>query len=408
MTGSNHGSWSPRLPPPPAGADLAAVDSETSWRISALRFPLIFLVVLIHANDTELHVAGTSTTLELPLPVRWTIELIANQLARIAVPFFFVFSSYLLGTHLRRAPLTWLPEMKKRLWRLVPPYLCWNILYSLFYWLGWRLPFSHPYFSGGTLKFESVGIRFILAECFGFNQYPADVALWYLRNLIIFFLFSYPALVCLRRMSRAVMFGTATLIVLLLLVIPLGFRELIVGIHWFLLGFWFGLHGESVDLEGWRRGVITVVWTLLCFGGATLSVTYPEFSKGLLMANIFELVFIPTGLWVVWSWCAELKKFPNVLKQLHRLAPTTFVIFAAHGIVLASVRKLVWKALAAQEWPFLMVALYVFCPIFSVAVCLVAHASIQRLPPALQMWFDNPSTGAKRPVRNGLASTNPG
>ncbi len=379
----------------------SSINSEVSCRINALRFPLIVLVVLIHANDTHLHVAGSSTNLVLPLPLRWVIDVATNQVARIAVPFFFIVSSYLLGIRLRSLPANWSGEVGKRLWRLIPPYLGWNVFYTFFYWFGWFLPISHAYFSGGTLKFDSTGIFFILDECFGITLSPADVPLWYVRNLVLFLSLSYPLPALLRRTSKPMMFVVIVFLTLLEQSIPNRYRGVFGGYQWFLLGFWFGLHGPPIDLKGTSRRVATALWASFCALGAFLSAIRPEEWQGPPFTILFELVSIPSGMWVVWSWCGELNRIPTVLEQLKRLAPATFVIFAAHGIILVSIRKLVWKALEAHEWPLLMVALYLFCPIFTLAVSLLVYALIRRLPNGLQRWFDNPSTKAMGSVQDG-------
>lgn len=376
-------------------------DRETSWRITALRFPIIVLVILIHANDTQLHVAGNSTSLELPLPVRWVIEAIANHGARIAVPFFYIVSSYLLGVRWRQAKPSWRAEIAKRLRRLIPPYVGWNIFYMLFYWIGWFLPFSRPYFSGGTIKFESVGIGFIVAECFGFNQSPVDVPLWYIRNLIVFLLLSHPAIVFLKRVSEIKMVIILVFLTFLVLAISREYRGNMIGFPWFVVGLWLGLHQEPAGLKGVKRAVATVVWMVSCAAGAVVSIRYPGYWQGFACSSMFELVSIPSGLWVVWSWCGELRRFPALLERLQRLAPSTFVIYAAHGLILASTRKLVWKALESCGWPVLVIGLYLFCPLFTLAVCFLAHALIQRLPSGIQRWFDNRTTNSPPSIAIG-------
>lgn len=71
------------------------LDQESSDRLASLRFPLIVGVVFIHAYATEVRLAGGAVgTTQPAFPLDFSRNLLSQGIARIAVPTFFLMSSY--------------------------------------------------------------------------------------------------------------------------------------------------------------------------------------------------------------------------------------------------------------------------------------------------------------------------
>lgn len=92
--------------------------------IDFLRFLAILAVILIHTTTRTLEWAGYDLA-------RFPVTLFLNQLARFAVPLFFIISGFLLELN---APekFNFMLYYKKRVSRIFLPYLFWSAIYYLF------------------------------------------------------------------------------------------------------------------------------------------------------------------------------------------------------------------------------------------------------------------------------------
>jgi len=100
--------------------------------IDILRTISIFAVILVHTTTRTLE-ASSFALLKIP----WTLFL--NQIARFAVPLFFMIPGFVLelNYHLHENYLTYL---KKRFSRIFIPYLFWSLIYYLFVYYKGRDP----------------------------------------------------------------------------------------------------------------------------------------------------------------------------------------------------------------------------------------------------------------------------
>ena len=98
---------------------------EFSRLVSALRFPLILLVVSAHLLPTQLR----RPQAEEHYIYSYLVELVSHVLARVAVPLFFFISGYFSfwGKDWRRREV-FLPAWRKRLRSVLQPFLLWNVL----------------------------------------------------------------------------------------------------------------------------------------------------------------------------------------------------------------------------------------------------------------------------------------
>lgn len=156
------------------------MNERLSVIIKTMRFPLIILVVFIHELSVEVH------RLHLSLD-GWNLfhcfsELISQNIARMAVPMFFIISGFLFFIRYQDRPMQ-LPDFKnqwaKRIRTLLIPYLSWNILYVIAI-LVKRLIFT-------KLGFENDDKYSLLSGGLGYIFWtgPIDYPLWYIRDLIV-------------------------------------------------------------------------------------------------------------------------------------------------------------------------------------------------------------------------------
>ena len=156
---------------------MSCVSAETSQKIKNMSIVCALFVVTIHVSWARESVCLT-----------WLInELVAQGIARIAVPFFFVISGYFLAAHFDEEGW-WSHETKKRVRSLVVPFFLWNILAFLMY-----LPQS---LLKDYVEQEPIGSyitqNWLWTRVLGFDlsTTPLDGPTWYMRCLFFFVLLS--------------------------------------------------------------------------------------------------------------------------------------------------------------------------------------------------------------------------
>lgn len=162
------------------------IDRDTSRAITGVRFFLILLVVFIHNVPTEVNFAGGAVTLDVPPAVAFVRDFISGTLGRIAVPTFFFISAYLLFKKGEPYPLL----LKKKARSLLVPYLLWNALITLAFFVCQKIPVLRQYFA--TLIISDLDAKGWLGLFIGFDNADGNALLppivyqfWFLRDLLL-------------------------------------------------------------------------------------------------------------------------------------------------------------------------------------------------------------------------------
>lgn len=158
------------------------IEDRQSALISAVRFPLIVMVVFIHTSPGASSEAFTWSLDKWNLYAFFS-ELVSQHLFAIATRCFFFFSGFLFFRFMEEKEFSWtwlLGKWKSRIRTLLIPYLVWNLFYvgavvlknALFARFGWASSSDEiAIVADGPLHWLVTG--------------PADFPLWYLRDLII-------------------------------------------------------------------------------------------------------------------------------------------------------------------------------------------------------------------------------
>ena len=163
-------------------------------RVTWMSFILSILVVWIHAYNAELFLGTLGAHEAARIAEIW----VGERIAQIAVPGFFMLSSYLFfrGYTLERLPR----KMLRRVWSLLIPYLAWNFLYYAGYFIGSRIPVFSDMVNKGKVPF-SAGELFRAVFLFSFNP-----VFWFVFQLIILVAVSPLLYYAVRRADTAVIF----------------------------------------------------------------------------------------------------------------------------------------------------------------------------------------------------------
>ena len=173
-----------------------------SRSIGLLRFPLIVLIVFIHARFQGPDYPDAATE-HLCKSLFW------GKMPHCAVAAFFLFSGYLLASRTMRRRndqggiFVSYPDMLRRKFKsLVIPYFIWNTLVMLPHLLIWALHLSSSLLP--STKFAGMNFFQILVRTYGLDprEYPIDVPLWYIRSLMLLFLISPVLLFLIRHLPK--------------------------------------------------------------------------------------------------------------------------------------------------------------------------------------------------------------
>lgn len=340
-----------------------------SAAVSRLRLPLIMCVLLIHSNVPALQRAWTGSMPDAP---QWALQAVGNtslMLDRTATSVFFFISGFLffLGSEPFSAAV-WRGKLRRRASTLLLPYLIWNAVFLLFH-------FTKNIFSPSVGIPGDSGRGIIGSVCRAFWIYadgcPADLPLWYVRDLMVTVLFAPLIRILVQRKSAAV--GVPLLAAWLWLFPQMG----VAGVNpqaffYFALGAFFSVNGISLAIR--RRTVVVaaalVVVAITAFAQQTFGSAFGEVFRLAAVAAIVAIGFgVPPQIRSshggrVWRWASDI----------------TFFIYAAHALFASASVRLLCVAIPTSNAAGLL-AVYVLSPLLTLAATLIFHFILNRLSP---------------------------
>ena len=308
--------------------------------ITALRFPLILLVVAIHLiSSTATH---PSTAIGGGVFIYLYIsELLSHNLANIAVPmFFFISGYYAFYKKDWRQEAVWSVELKKRAKTLLLPYILWNSLYLLLLLSKTQLE--------TLLNLGAKDPFYINSFSQLLHYYWDDVIvypLWYMRNLIVLCLF---APILYRILSWSKGYILLPLLVAFILCWDLGITGLnTLPFFCFMLGGWLGI--KQIDpLEKLQR------------------VKY--------LVAVIALALLLT------QYIAERR--PAITLRLSQWSKYVFFIYAVHTVLLVNwARGIVFRVSFLREDADGALLGYFLIGVLTLAFSLTTYAIIKRIAP---------------------------
>ena len=365
-------------------------DSILSQVITALRFPLIVLVLFVHSNfkgvsfawDNALKASFSLSIGNINLSLGTFIDFISGSLAPLANPFFF-FISGLLFFHCRQfTRKVYINKIRHRLQSLLIPYILWNLLFLLIIAIGsslrpgWTAIIDKP-LSNFTIKdyllifwdTSLIGQKGDLAT-------PIDIPSWFVRNLMVLSLASPLIYSTIHFLSR-------------------WHKRLAL---YMLLIFLYAIHYLPDQWEGWGQ-------SLLFFSlGATFTILKWDVTKlfkpygiyGIIgaclfywaqLANLMYAALIVTIISLT-TYIIERRQQQGLTSKLipNILTDSSFFIYAAHtlpqGIILWSL-KLEWLPITGATSVLIV---YFLSPVILTTVCLLSFILLRRISP-ISLYF---------------------
>lgn len=332
-----------------------------------LRFPLIVLVVLIHADNLDLLVDGQLVDYTYENGWAHAVRYALSQgLARVAVPLMFGMAGYLFFLGFSGTREEWRRKLNSRLRTVLLPYLAWETAHLVA-----RLVQAGP--------FE--GHWGLLDAVLGITRPPLAFHLWFVRDLFVMVCLSPLLYRGLRRFPVALVLATQLLYLLPLWPLP---RPGAVSLGYFTLG-------AALALQGWQgRGVAgrSFRWWLpyMLLTGLDIWGLSHLGMAGDQLAFVRRLTqLLGCGAFLSLGYAISRERSFWVL-SLEALAPASFFVYAAHEPLQRFLRSACAQA-GLSAWDQGAWSLY-FVPAFAACLlCAGVYFLLVRRVPLLKALF---------------------
>lgn len=310
-----------------------------SKTIAWLRFALVMMVLLVHVHpDANPNFLGMGHLAEgNPAQAAYTIGVSALfVVCNVSVPLFFFISGFLFFTEAGAWTWgTWRGKLKRRVCTLLVPYVAYNLLSAANGYLmqaidpaftvAWDNPSAWPFIGE---FWNSTTACAGMTNVFGFSMqlyYPADVPLWFVRDLVVMVLLS-PVLYYL------LMHAACVYLPLVAVLYVCGAGATFPGIStnallFFSLGAFFRLRGmDVVQFARKSRWLwLSAALVLLAFSTACYEERYAQqLHQAFYIAGIFVLILLASAL---------IERGRVRVRPL--LVKSSFFVFAVHMVPVA-------------------------------------------------------------------------
>ena len=312
--------------------------------IRQLRFPMIVLVTFAHSYG---HVAEDFNLLTSDWNTYEFLKLLVSQtLVKVAVPVFFIMSGYLFFSNVKEWNLTvYKSKILRRVKTLLIPYLIWNLLMVLklktFSW-----SFFWNYIPEAGKQIDWFGSEHYLVA-------PANMPLWFLRDLIVVSLLTPIIYIGVRKVGY-------WLIAVLTILYLSGVCPFISGlsayaVYFFTLGSFLGIRKHDLIETAMCVEVPTYILSIIL--GIAMLFTYhtPIFSS-------LMLAFRITGAIAVFCLASYL-----ATKNSSPIFNSVYLIYLAHYVFFLFFIDEAFFALFGTSGPSLCLH-YLLCPLIKVAI----------------------------------------
>lgn len=340
-----------------------------SKKITALNFVLILLVLYIHNSFVEAE--------GYPLVMALQHFMGGNGLASAAVPLFFVISGMLFFNKVDNISQC-LAKQKKRVKTLLIPYILWNLIFVLCFAVMSIIPGINGLISADYIgTFFGNGMVNAVKQIF---YVPAAFHLWFLRDLLLFVVFT-PILLYLLRFTKWL--APVILIFMSVHLLQSGFYDTIEygvfrfdGIVLFSIGGCIAKNGSLEQLDRLITKPIIVIATIVYFGNAVWHISNNSYNCWYNFATAL------CGCIVVWKGYDYIFNLSSINNKTSILTPYlgySFFIYLFHEPTLNIIKKLCLKIVGVHEWS--LVLLYIVIPIIMAFIAIAVAKALQRLTP---------------------------
>ena len=343
-----------------------------SKTIATVRFPMAFLVVMIHGYFSKVVINGGNTEMDFSnLIVFPKVTFLVGTIASVAVPVFYVLSGFLFFYKVSEFNKTcYFSKLQKRIHSLLIPYLFWNLFSPLVVILGQIL--VPGVFSGERTNITDYSwIEWL--QMFWNNAgtgYPVSSQLWFLRDLMIVVVAS-PLVYIFVKYTKIV--GVLLLWILWVFDIEPSVTGInITSFFLFSLGAYFSIHkvnfvSLSTSMYKKRIGVLYLLFLILAviFENTVYS---PYLHKGCISIGIFFAIGLTANYLLKGG------------RESVFLSKSTMFIYLIHVTPIIFLKKIVLM-IAQPSNDVDAILVYFFCTVFMTFVSLAIFWILRRYAP---------------------------
>ena len=332
-------------------------------RLATIRFPLIFLLVLLH---NERGADFTARLQDSPVAA-WLVNVLAHGIDGVRNPTFFLISGYVFFRSVRPSVAWFKRKIAARVRTLLVPLVLWNVLALLILAAAQalHLPALPPGSAWSAPVLGHTAGELLQAIVALPSGQPLVYPLWFVRDLFVLVLVS-PLIYASIRLTR----GWSTAIVFL--VWGAALRAPIVSsdaLFFFVIGSHVAIAGKSLFALDRLGPAALIGWLLLkCQDG--------DDAAGLASHKALALVGVVAVLCVS-GWLAQRRSWNDAINRVDKY---TFFIFAAHEPLLTICRKTVFR-LQDPRSPAALVLWYLAIVVGVFAILVVAFQFAERRLP---------------------------
>lgn len=339
---------------------MEIISIRQSKEINALRVLLVFLVIYIHEFGSQNEQYGL-------------IGICVENLARIAVPGFFIISGFFFFYNVDNFEYTeYYKKIHKRFFTLLIPYLFWN-LWPLFMVIGGNL-FS-IIFRGKSFDDLNYYLNSLfnngLFRIFWSNDsgYPNNWPLWYIRELIVMSLLSPLIYLLIKKLD--IIYLSIILFLYIFIKMPMIPGLFPSSIVFFSLGSYFAIKRNNI----------------MCFVNKNKSILFLTSFIFYVLSTFFldgYMKYIVFQLYVLLMSITSLKLFHHCpdkyISFLSNISKSVFFIYAIHITLLAHIYKLL-SNLPSVGNSFIFV--YFMSPVFTMIIGSCLYFILIRFIPSI-------------------------
>ena len=334
-----------------------------SEAITWLRFPLIFLIILLHCYST----VGLPGDHGLYFRLLYPFSL---WLGETGVPGFFFISGFLFFLSTKR----YHQKLKTRFHTLLIPYLLWNALLLGLYIIAYIA--GYPQDINGMSIADYTYIDYIRTfwdrgSYDNGNFVPILCPFWYIRNLLIMSILS-PLFFYLVKFGREVFLSA---VVVWWMMTPHN-AFISQTILFFCLGSYFSIHDKN-PLEIFYKHKIFFLATCVVFAFADILVHTTIITPINLQLHRLALIFNIPALFILANYCCQhginSKMFPKA----------AFIVFSVHYPIVVVMRK-ICAAKLGDASDLIHIPLYFICVIVVTAISIIIYMCLDMYLPKIK------------------------
>jgi hypothetical protein len=340
---------------------------EKYFRNKVIWFTFLYsiLVIWVHSYNAVLFLGRTGVGYRVDALERFW----GDTVAQIAVPGFFLISSYLFfrGFTMDKLWVKW----NSRIRSILVPYIMWNFLYYLGYALGSRIPFISSVIGKGRIPFNfQEAAQAVL-------HYSYNYVFWYLNQLILLVLLAPVIYTAMKRKSigKIILAGIFGVIYLGGALPLLNLDALL----YYSFGAFAAIHGKEITENSFCKKCAAVGAVLFLAACLVKNIDIPGDIKGEVAASTvcFRLM-MPVSLWLMVPG-RYLKEVSDWMKQ-------NFFLYATHFSVVRLINKT--GALLLPPIPVVTLGLYLIMPLFCISFSCIVSRFLRKYLPLVWCLFN--------------------